>query len=293
MDNAKGTDQLQETDPSLKNYRDAVRNHWDPAEIDYKNDVEALVDLDEVNFTVLRSVIAQIGLGEEDVVEDLHPFFAITKTTSDAMFLSTQQYEEAKHADFFTRYWYQAINSAEDIRGMETTEPDDDQWLTESYIAQSKRLNDDMNKLLDKRSPHDCARAFANYHLTQEGILFQSGFHWLRKMYNGNNIDNPRLPALMEGAAKISQDEARHVDYGVRKLTDLVEIEQIDPVEIDEHVSNVLPLIQDLLSTIITPKSGKIDEKEIIMFMRKNHTKRMKNISKNNQFESFIDSISN
>lgn len=49
------------------------------------------------------------------------------------MFLTTQMYEEAKHADFFDRYWDEVVHPLEDEVRAKRSCPSDAQWYDKEY----------------------------------------------------------------------------------------------------------------------------------------------------------------
>lgn len=84
--------------PGVPIYWNAVERHWDPDSIDLSTDRERLAELDLATFTDLRRTLALFGAGEAAVTEDLAPLAVVLEGIEDQMFITTQLYEEAKHA---------------------------------------------------------------------------------------------------------------------------------------------------------------------------------------------------
>lgn len=96
---------------SGEQFQTTVSYHWDP----YEDIPQKLLDQDrrrllewtptESGFDGLRSILALFGAGEEAVTEDLTPLLLTTDDINKQLFLAAQIYEEAKHIQFFDRYW--------------------------------------------------------------------------------------------------------------------------------------------------------------------------------------------
>jgi len=164
---------------SYRYYQDAVERGWSPSEIDLSRDVETLVEAhDEKPGVVeyLKGTLAKFGAGEEAVTEDLAPFAVALEDIEDQMFITTQLYDEAKHAEFFDRYWREVVNEAERRVGTERTTPDESRWFPEGYVELFERNEEATHTLLEDDSPEARVRAYSHYHLTVEGVLAQAGY---------------------------------------------------------------------------------------------------------------------
>jgi len=239
---------------SYRYYRNAVEGHWDPYEIDLEEDRENLVAMaDDVDWSdeeienstnILGSALAMFGAGEESVTEDLAPLAVALEEIEDQMFITTQMYEEAKHADFFDRYWREVINPGREAVGMETVSPHDDEWYADEYTELFEREEEAMHRLLDENTPESRVKAYAHYHLTVEGILAQTGYWGLTKNFDGTADDLPHLPGLVEGIKRIRGDEARHVGFGMKKVKGAIHNEGVDEEVLHSTLEEIVPLVQ-------------------------------------------------
>ena len=237
-------------------YRNAVERHWDPGEIELSQDLENLKELadeegeefDKESWEAMIAGIAKFGAGEDAVTEDLAPMAVALENIDDQMFLTTQLYEEAKHADFFDRYWREVVWQFEDYQGWERSNPRDEKWFNDPYHEMFDRNRKAQYKLLEDGgdTPENRAIAFCHYHLTVEGILAQTGYYGMQRSFGGEFEDMPHLPGLVEGFTNIRSDEGRHVGFGMHKLKQLIAEERIDPNIIDETVTELLPLVQGI-----------------------------------------------
>ncbi|MEE6210356.1 hypothetical protein U3A55_09325 [Salarchaeum sp. III] len=153
---------LDPTAQTYRYYRHAVENHWDPHDIDLEADADAVADLDDATFTNLRGSLAAFGAGEESVTEDLAPLAVVLDDIGDELFVTTQLYEESKHADFFDQYWRTVVTPEEDRRGMTPTSPTDDRWFSAAYVELFERMADAMDQLLVEDTPETRASAYCH-----------------------------------------------------------------------------------------------------------------------------------
>jgi ribonucleoside-diphosphate reductase beta chain len=241
-------------DHSYRYYRNAVEGHWDPYGIDLSEDRENFVAMaDDIDWTeeeirnstnILRSALAMFGAGEESVTEDLAPLATALDTVEDQMFITTQMYEEAKHADFFDRYWREVTNPAEETVGMDVTSPHEDRWYADEYLELFEREEEAMHRLVEEDTVENRVRAYAHYHLTVEGILAQTGYWGLTKNFDGTKEDLPHLPGLVKGIKLIRRDEARHVGFGMRKVKEAIHEEGVDEEVLHDTLGDIVPLVQ-------------------------------------------------
>ncbi len=241
--------QLDTTVRSHNYYRNAVKKHWDPHEIDLGADLEGAAELPEPAFEGLKQSLALFGAGEESVTEDLAPLAVVLDDIGDQMFLTTQLYEESKHTDFFDRYWREVVHTEEERRGQELSSPTDEKWFNDPYDELFERNERAMDRLLEDDSPENRAKAHCHYHLTIEGILAQTGYYGLTLAYGENEPELPDLPGLVEGLKLIRSDEGRHVGFGMAQLKSLVIDGEVEADLLRETVGELVPLVQKSLTS--------------------------------------------
>lgn len=239
-------------------FRNAVYRHWDP----YTDIPDELLDQDrqrliaseqtEQAFDGLRRTLALFGAGEESVTEDLTPLLVVTDDVNKQLFLTSQLYEEAKHTQFFDRYWRDVINPVARERGFEATDPTDQRYFNEEYVALFEKTEQAMRRLLTEDSPTNRAQAYCHYHLIVESVLAQTGYYGIQSSYSPTGADlqanDPvHLEGLIEGITRIRSDEGRHVGFGMYEVQRLIAEENVDPEivrttlqELLEHVASTL-----------------------------------------------------
>ncbi|QSW99893.1 ribonucleoside-diphosphate reductase [Haloterrigena alkaliphila] len=247
------TEMMDRESRSNRYYRNAVERHWDPGEIDLERDVGNLLEYiegadeyDQGYWYRTLNGIAKFGAGEDAVTEDLAPLGTVLDDIDDQLFLTTQLYEEAKHADFFDRYWREVVWTVEDELGWERSNPRHERWFNEPYIELFDRNRKAQFRLLEEDTPENRAKAYCHYHLTVEGILAQTGYYGMQTSYGGEFDELPHLPGLVEGFTKIRSDEGRHVGFGMNQLKKLIREEGVDPTLVEETVNELLPLVQGI-----------------------------------------------
>jgi ribonucleoside-diphosphate reductase beta chain len=263
---------------TFRYYRHAVEKHWDPHDIDLATDREAITDLDDAGFEGLRRTLALFGAGEDAVAEDLAPLAVVLENFEDQLFITTQLYEEAKHADFFDRYWREVVHPTEDDRGTERTSPADERWFADEYDELFTRNERAMARLLEADTPENRAKAYSHYHMTVEGILAQTGYYGLTRQFDTDTYpDIPNLPGLVEGLTQIRSDEGRHVGFGMAKLKGLVEGERVDSAVIENTVGELLPLVQATIPD--AEDEPGIESSELVEYATTKHGQRMQQIT--------------
>ena len=275
--------QLDEEEKGYRYYRNAVERHWDPQDVDLSTDRENVSELDDEVFEQLHVSLAKFGAGEQSVTEDLSPLAVVLEDVEDQLFITTQLYEEAKHTDFFDRYWKQVIHPEEDARGWERTSPLDPKWFDDDYVELFDRNDEAMARLLTDDTPENRAEAYCHYHLVIEGILAQTGYYGLTKVWGPGVELTPELPGLVEGINLIRQDEGRHVGFGMAKLRDLVQSGAVGPELLDDTVGQLVGLVQGTLTPDedeeVEMEEPILEEDELTNYAIGKHTERMEQIT--------------
>ena len=245
--------QLDRESPGMRYYQNAVDRHWNPAAIDLEADSKRLVahlessDEPAQLLDALRMNVARFGAGEQAVTQDLAPLAIALENIDDQMFVTTQLYEEAKHTDFFDRYWREVIHPTEAELGYQRSSPTDPDWFNDAYDELFERNEAAMMALLEDHSPESFANAYCHYHLTIEGILAQTGYYGMQTSFSEEkHPELPSLPGLCAGFQKIRQDEGRHVGFGMTKLKELVRSGDVDPGFLNDTVTALMPLVNGI-----------------------------------------------
>ncbi len=262
---------------SYRYYRNAVERHWDPATIDLSADDERLSALDDGRFDALRRLLALFGAGETAVTEDLAPLAVVLEDVNDQLFVTTQLYEEAKHADFFDRYWREVIAPAESRRGLEHSSPTDRRWFDPAYEELFERNEAAMDRLLTADTPENRARAYCHYHLAVEGILAQTGYYGAEASFSADT-EGVALPGLVAGFRRIRGDEGRHVGFGMAKLKELVGGGAVEPELLSEVTTELAGLVRESVASAADSDGGALEGEELAAYAAEKHTDRLRQI---------------
>ncbi len=264
-------------------YRNAVERHWDPHEIELDEDREALAAFEfedgEEGFGYFRQTLALFGAGEEAVTEDLAPLAVALEGIEDQMFVTTQMYEEAKHADFFDRYWREVVNPVEETKGYEVTSPTDDRFFPENYDSLFESNERAMRRLLDDDTPENRVKAHANYHLVIEGILAQTAYYAIHKNFSEEIDDYPHLPGLVEGFSNIRSDEGRHVGFGMHKIKQHITEDGVGISVLNDTVNDLMVYTNGILVDTTEGDAPGVGRDRLMEFASEKHRERLEQIT--------------
>ena len=233
-------------------FKNAVYRHWDPYAIDgLETDLERVKEMGvtEEEYWEFCTGISRFGAGEEAVTEDLMPLALVLEDINDQMFLSSQIYEEAKHTQFFDRYWREVIDPVAEEFGFEKLAPTDQRFFNDDYIALFDKTEDAMHRLLTDDTPKNRVIAYTHYHLAVESVLAQTGYYGFQSAFSDQGSDDvavrdwPHLEGLVTGIEKIRSDEGRHVGFGMHKVRGYIQRGEVDPSVVDDTLNNLLPHI--------------------------------------------------
>src|SRR4051794_16089023 len=185
------------------------RQQWQSQTIDFakdKADWAALGDDDRRN---LAWNLSSFFVGEERVITQFTGLVAAYESQSEEAFLTTQQVDEARHAQHFNRFYEQVVgyNGTFDKR-LEQARGD----LNDAFLVLfDEHLVQACDRLLADRTDREAKVDFVTaYHMIIEGTLALTGQYFITEYMESNDL----LPGFTEGFKKIAQDEHRHVAYG-------------------------------------------------------------------------------
>lgn len=230
-------------------YSNSKRLAWDPAAVDLSRDA---ADWEKIRrdhapeefAKQLHQLCSFFHAGEESVTSTLAPLLgAVARLELGVdieMFLTSQIYEEAKHFEFFTRYFHEVL-------GEDTAAS-----FTELTAAPQAVLIDDLEATTDRvRAETDPARlraalveAVTHYMGVVEAMLARTGYVGASDALAERNW----LPGLQEGFRLIRRDEGRHVSFGIHFVREMTtkhpELIPVVQATFEKHLPNVLGTIQ-------------------------------------------------
>jgi len=185
------------------------RQNWISTEIDFERDREDWQSLDDQEREALSWGLASFFVGEERVTTQFSGLVQAYEDQHEEAFLTTQQVDEARHAQHFNHFWERVLQH---------------DGTFEDHLRHARRdLNDAYTTLFDEHLVNANRTLLANpadmeakvdfvttYHMVIEGTLALTGQYFQTDYLEKRGI----LPGHVEGFRKIAKDEHRHVAYG-------------------------------------------------------------------------------
>ena len=186
------------------------RQQWLSQDIDFSTDREHWAALDDEQREWATWSLASFFIGEERVTTQFSGLVMAYEDEQEEAFLTTQQVDEARHMQFFDRFYREVI-------GLEQADIEDRLGRVREY------LNDAFVKLFDESLVEHGRRLIADpsdieakvdfvttYHMVIEGTLALTGQHFITDYWEKNDL----MPGFVEGFNNVARDEHRHVAYG-------------------------------------------------------------------------------
>ncbi|SER15930.1 ribonucleotide-diphosphate reductase subunit beta [Natrinema salaciae] len=238
---------------------------WDPDEYDLEGDRADWQQFSEDEQHRFLATCSGFYDGEEDVTRTLAPYMMALDalpneempfdTVQEEMYLAQQVYEEAKHTDFFSRYF-------EAVFGTQETAPYREGGYQEQGYSTDDLYDtaDELRAAIDSGDRTELVYALGEAYLNYMGIveaqLARGGYLSFDQMIELKAEEMRRdvvLESFQDAIGKVRQDETRHIENGrwvMRKLADAEPdiVADIYEPRIEEYVENRLladPLYDD------------------------------------------------
>lgn len=185
------------------------KQNWQSATIDFTQDREDWAALSDEERHNLSWNLSSFFIGEERVTTQFSGLVMAYESQSEEAFLTTQQVDEARHAQHFNNFYREVLQldgTFEDRLGRARGDINDAfvKLFDEDLVQAGRKLADDPSDMVAK------VEFVTLYHMVIEGTLALSGQYFLTDYCEKRGI----LPGFVEGFKLISQDEHRHVAYG-------------------------------------------------------------------------------
>jgi len=230
------------------------RQPWAAHAIDLSADVEHWGALSEEDRGHLAWNFSSFFIGEERVTTQFTGLVAAYESQSEEAFLTTQQVDEARHAQHFNRFYEQVLGY--------------DGTFEDRLDRAREDLNEDFKTLFDVHLVEACNRLMADpadveakvdfvttYHMIIEGTLALTGQFFLTEYLEDRGL----LPGFLDGFRKISQDEHRHVAYGTWYLKGKAQ----DPA-LRRRISDKLMELIPLAAGVLVPRGADPSNYEVL-----------------------------
>jgi ribonucleoside-diphosphate reductase beta chain len=186
------------------------RQSWASQEIDFGADRDHWANLSDEEREWAVWLLSSFFVGEERVTTQFSGLVMAYEDEREEAFLTTQQVDEARHMQFFDRFYREVVR---------LEQPD-----IEARLGRVREeLNDAFVELFDTSLVESARRLIADpsdveakvdfvttYHMVIEGTLALTGQHFITEYWERNEL----LPGFVDGFKKVARDEHRHVAYG-------------------------------------------------------------------------------
>ena len=186
------------------------RQQWLSQEIDFSQDVEDWTNLTDEEREWFVWGMSAFFIGEERVTTQFSGLVMAYEDEQEEAFLTTQQVDEARHMQFFDRFYREVV-------GMRDAD------IQERLARVRRNVNDTFVKLFDEALVEAGQRLIADptsveakvdfvtaYHMVIEGTLALTGQWTITDYWEKTG----KMPGFLEGFKNVARDEHRHVAYG-------------------------------------------------------------------------------
>jgi ribonucleoside-diphosphate reductase beta chain len=227
------------------------RQQWQSQAIDLERDKELWAALSDEDKEEHLWGLSSFFVGEERVTTQFSGLVMAYENEQEEAFLTTQQVDEARHMQFFDRYY-------REVMGL------DHEFIQDRLAHVRKDVTDAFVELFDNHLVEMGKRLIADpsdleakvdfvttYHMVIEGTLALTGQHFMLDYYEKNEL----LPGFAEGFSNIARDEHRHVAYG----TWFLQQKCADPA-MRERVQRTIAELLPLAAGVLVPKGYEVGD---------------------------------
>jgi ribonucleoside-diphosphate reductase beta chain len=186
------------------------RQPWSAHAIDLEIDKVAWSEqISQATKDQLAYNLSAFFIGEERVATQFSGLVRAYEDQGEEAFLTTQQVDEVRHAQFFNRYYVEVLQRDGTFEDrLQEARKDVNQAFIDLFDG---HLVDAQEALIQNPTDLEAKVDFVVlYHMVIEGTLALTGQNFIQMYLEAR----PNLPGLLEGYRRISQDEHRHVAYG-------------------------------------------------------------------------------
>src|SRR5215207_1157677 len=219
------------------------RQNWVSHAIDLSRDRADWAAFDEKTKGDVACSLSSFFIGEERVTTQFSGLVMSYEDQHEEAFLTTQQVDEARHAQHFNRFYERVVglDMSFDDRLQKVRED-----VSESFIQLfDHNLVEAGQRLIENPGDLEAKVDFVTmYHMVIEGTLALTGQYTVTEWCERND----KLPGFLEGFKKISQDEHRHVAYGTwflqQKCRDNPDLQR----RVQDKLAELLPIAAGVLA---------------------------------------------
>ncbi|MGI8579109.1 MAG: ribonucleotide-diphosphate reductase subunit beta [Solirubrobacteraceae bacterium] len=218
------------------------RQPWQAHAIDLSQDREDWAGISEEERSRLSWNLSSFFVGEERVTTQFSGLVMSYESQGEEAFLTTQQVDEARHAQHFNRFYEQVLKLDGSFESrLESARGDLNDSFLELFDGELVRSG---RRLTENPSDVEAKIDFVTlYHMIIEGTLALTGQFFLTDYLEQHEL----LPGFLEGFRLISQDEHRHVVYGTWYLQQKCAEDPSHRRRIADRLMQLIPLAAGVL----------------------------------------------
>jgi ribonucleoside-diphosphate reductase beta chain len=185
------------------------RQPWSAHALDFSKDVEDWGTFPDEDKHDMVWGLSSFFVGEERVTTQFSGLVMAYGDQSEEAFLTSQQVDEARHTQFFARFYDEVVGIAGGIDAQLERVREE---LNDAFVTLfDEHLVDACSRLVQDPSDVDAKVDFVTtYHMVIEGTLALTGQNFITDFFEKRG----KLPGFVEGFKKVARDEHRHVAYG-------------------------------------------------------------------------------
>lgn len=209
-------EQISEQPTYVEQYKRYLKQRWDVYDIDFSQDyIDWHENMSQPEKDSFLAIASGFHHGERQVEVEL-PVFMLGGSEDQKLFISSQIEDEARHTVFFDRFYHEAVGLEGDL--MDVLDQSFE-WVGETFIGPFGMLAYQADALLkDPDNVRLRVQYATNYMLWIEGVLAVSVMQITLRYARQRKV----LPGYYAGFTLTARDEARHVQAGLRFLTDSI-----------------------------------------------------------------------
>jgi ribonucleoside-diphosphate reductase beta chain len=217
------------------------RQHWQSKAIDLERDKEQWAELSDEDKEEHLWGLSSFFVGEERVTTQFSGLVMAYENEQEEAFLTTQQVDEARHMQFFDRWFREVAGTDGGIQDRLTAARAD---VTDAFVElfDERLVKAGERLILDPADLEAKVDFVTAYHMVIEGTLALTGQHFMLGFYEKNDL----LPGFQEGFGNIACDEHRHVAYGTWFLQQKCADERMR-IRVQATLNELLPIAAGVL----------------------------------------------
>jgi ribonucleoside-diphosphate reductase beta chain len=218
------------------------RQPWSAHALDFSKDVDDWRSFSEEDKHDMVWGLSSFFVGEERVTTQFSGLVMAYGDQSEEAFLTTQQVDEARHTQFFARFYDEVVGIAGGIDRQLGRVRDE---LNDAFVTLfDEHLVDACRRLVEDPSDVEAKVDFVTtYHMVIEGTLALTGQYFITDFFEKRD----KLPGFVEGFRKVSQDEHRHVAYGTWFLKNACAEDDALAKRMQDKLVELLPIAAGVL----------------------------------------------